>query len=72
MELGGIKALLMHVARKQTTEDMYHTANLSIVVTGYRADDVGCGGHRNRVLAELRKQFTDKMDPAKLQGEILS
>lgn len=69
LALGDIKALLMHVTGKSTTEDIFHGAQLSGAVTGNRADAVGFNGHRNQVWAELRKQYPEKMDPSKLEVE---
>lgn len=72
LALGDIKALLMYVTGKSTTEEIFHGASLPAVVAGNAADGVGFNGHRNRVWAELRKQFPEKMDPSKLEGEKLN
>ena len=71
LALGDIKALLMYMAGKQITEDIFHNAQLPRVVTGNQADSVGFGGHRNQVWAELGKHYPEKMDPSKLDGEVL-
>lgn len=42
------------------------------MVTSNRYDDVGFGGFRNRVWAALRRQFLERMDPTKLEGEVLA
>lgn len=60
LALGDIKALLMHVAGKQVTEDIFVVANLRLAATG---NSVGIGLHRNNIWAEVRKQFPEKMDP---------
>lgn len=65
--LDDVKALLMHTAGKHTTEG----EDLPLVVTGNRANGVGFNGHRNQVWAELRKQYPEKMDLSKLEGEKL-
>ncbi|XP_046870728.1 uncharacterized protein LOC124463065 [Hypomesus transpacificus] len=71
LALGDIKALLMHTAGKQITEEIFQGAQLPIVVSGNQVDGVGFGGHRNQVWAELRKHYPEKMDPSKLEGEML-
>ena len=71
LALGDIKALLMHIAGKHITEEILLAAQLPTLVAGNRADDVGFGGFRNQVWAELRKQYPEKMDPSKLDGEAL-
>lgn len=72
LALGDIKALLMHMAGKTVTEEVFAAAQLLAVVQGNAADHVGFGGHRNQIWAELRKQYPEKMDPTKLEGEKLT
>ena len=71
LALGDIKALLMHTAGKQITEEVFQGAQLPRVVSGNQADGVGFGGHRTQLWAELRKHYPEKMDPSKLDGEKL-
>ncbi|KAM3622627.1 uncharacterized protein V6R79_001318 [Siganus canaliculatus] len=72
LALGDIKALLMHVAGKQMTEEVFLDAQLPLVVRGNTADHIGFGGHRNFIWTQLRRHYPEKMDPTKLEGEALN
>lgn len=63
LALGDIKALLMHVGGKHTTEEIFHAAQLPLVVQGNRADDLRFNSFRNRIWAELRKQYRRRWIP---------
>lgn len=63
LALGDIKALLMHVAGKSTTEEIFYGALLPAAVTRNRVDGVDFNGHCNQVWAELRKQYPEKWTP---------
>lgn len=69
--LGDIKALLMHIIGKYAAEEVFLGANLGALVGGNAADHVGFNGHRNSIWRELRKHYPEKMDPSKLEGEML-
>ncbi|CAK6964818.1 uncharacterized protein LOC124463065 [Scomber scombrus] len=71
LALGDIKALLMHVAGKHTAEEIFLNANLALVVTENQADHIGFNGFRGNVWTQVRNQYPEKMDPSKLEGEIL-
>ncbi len=62
----------MHVAGKQTTQEIFESARLPAAVTDNAIDDERFSGHRTQMWATLRKQFPEKMDPTKLEGEVLS
>lgn len=64
LALGDIKALLMHIAGKHTNEEIFIAANLPEVAQGNRVDSVGFGRHRNKVWAEFRKKYPEKVDPS--------
>ncbi|KAM3613819.1 uncharacterized protein V6R79_005486 [Siganus canaliculatus] len=72
LALGDIKALLMHVAGKQMTEEMFLDAHLPLVVRGNTADHIDFGGHRNFIWTQLRRHYPEKIDPTKLEGEALN
>lgn len=71
LALGDIKALLMHIVGKHTTEEILLDASLGTLVGGNAADRVGFSGHRGSIWRELKKHFPEKMDPSKLEGETL-
>lgn len=60
LALGDIKALLMHVASKHTTDEIFHRAGLPQVATGNTTDHVEFGGHHNQVWAELKAHYREK------------
>ncbi len=69
--LADIKAVLMHTAGKQTTQESFESARLAAAVTDNAIDDMRFSGYRTRLWAAMRKQFPEKMDPTKLEGEVL-
>lgn len=71
LALGDIKALLMNLAGKNITEEIFTAAGLGMVVRGNSSDHVGFGGHRTALWAQMQIQYTEKMDPSKLEGERL-
>lgn len=71
LALGDIKALLMHVAGKHVTVEIFTSARLPALGIENALDPVPFGLHRNDVWKELRKQFPEKMDASKLEGEVL-
>lgn len=68
--LGDMKALLMHVAGKQVTEDIFIVAKPR-VVTGNTVDDVAMGPHRNDIWTAVQEHFPERMEHSKLEGEQL-
>lgn len=71
LALGDIKALLMHIISKHTAEEIFAGAGLLALIEGNTMDHSTFNPHRNRIWAELRKHFPEKMDPSKLEGETL-
>ncbi|KAL7395678.1 hypothetical protein ABVT39_021217 [Epinephelus coioides] len=72
LALGDIKALLTYVAGKQTTQEMLNEALLGLAVTSNEYNDEDFGTHRNTVWQQLRRQYPERRDPTKLEGETLS
>lgn len=70
MALGDFKALLMHIAGKHTTEEILQGVNL-MTLSNNSLDEIGFNPFHNVVWRELRRQFPEKMDPSKLEGETL-
>lgn len=71
LALGDIKALLMTVAGKHTTDEILKAVKLGRLIDGHTVDHVGFGGYRNEMWAELRRRYPDVLDPSKLDGEML-
>ena len=71
LAIGDIKALLMHVAGKHITDEILDNAGLAMAARGHTVDSVGFDGHRPRVWEHLRRHYPEKMDPSKLEGEML-
>ena len=71
LALGDIKALLMHMAGTAATEEVFKGAHMPAVLLGNSHDPLGFNGYRSRIWAQLRKQYPEKMDPSKLEGERL-
>ena len=61
----------MHRAGKNIAEEILEDAQLGMVARGNSADDASFGPHRGKVWEQLRKHFPEKMDPSRLEGEML-
>lgn len=71
LAVGDIKAILMYVAGKQNTKEIFTDAGLSAAYGTNINDGVEFGGYRSRVWEQLRKHYPGKRDPSKLEGETL-
>ncbi|KAL7374813.1 hypothetical protein ABVT39_007504 [Epinephelus coioides] len=71
LALGDIKAILMYVAGKQTTQEILTDAGLTAAFGTNINDGVEFGRYRSRVWAQLRKHYPAKRDPSKLEGETM-
>lgn len=71
LAVGDVKALLMHLARKHITEEMFEAARLGHLGKGNMSDHLSFGFCRRKVLDELQKQSPEKVDASKLKGEEL-
>ncbi|KAL7375428.1 hypothetical protein ABVT39_017142 [Epinephelus coioides] len=71
LALGDIKAILMYVAGKQTTQEIVTDAGLTAAFGTNINDGVEFGRYRSRVWAQLRKHYPAKRDPSKLEGETM-
>ncbi|KAL7400975.1 hypothetical protein ABVT39_021042 [Epinephelus coioides] len=71
LAVGDIKAILMYVAGKQTTKEIFTDAGLNAAFGTNVNDGVEFGGYRSRVWEQLRKHYPAKRDPSKLEGETM-
>lgn len=71
LAIGDVKALLMYIAGKYKTEEIFNAAHLPGAIVSHRSDHLSFGAFRNPIWAELRRQYPEKMDPSKLDGETL-